>query len=245
MTAMRTISQRIALLGTVLVLAGLFTAIPAAADTTYMPWPRNDQKVYLSQSCHDRGTGACQENVGCPGHMGENVWSDRFANSSLRSSLGSGGLLDREFIVRIGDGLTSQNIANSNSWGALMHIPLHSNAVPWDCDAHYNHSTFGTWGMYVSTNGSQLASELASRIGGSSPGTNDKTVHRTDLGELNQTNAVAGYLEAEFHTYGAGVTWLHDYASWDWRLGYAVDSCRGYPRASNGGNPTGTKTCSW
>lgn len=126
-----------------------------------------------------------------------------------------------------------------------MHIPLHTNAVPWDCSSPYSYGTFGTWGMYVSTNGSQLAAQLRNRIGASSPGTNDKIVKRTDLGELNQTTAVAGYLEAEFHTFRPGMNWLHDYANWSWRLGYAVDSCRGYPRASNGGKPTGTKLCSW
>lgn len=217
----------------------------AIADTTYVPWPRNNQKVYLSQSCHDRGTGSCQENVGCSGHMGENAWSDQFAYASLRDGSGAGGLLDREYIVRLGDGLTSQNISNSNAWGALMHIPLHSNAVPWDCTSPYDASRFGTWGMYVSSSGRQLADRMQLRIGQSSPGTNDKVVYRSDLGELNQTSAVAGYLEAEFHTYGQGWRWLHDYESWDWRLGYAVDECRGYPRASNGGNPTGTKHCSW
>jgi len=217
----------------------------AVADTTFVPIPDNGEKVYLSQACHNGQTSNCQENTGCLGHMGENAWSDVFADATLRDATGSGGLLDRQYIVRIGNGTVSQNILSSDAWGAKMHIPLHSNAEPWDCMSPYNTATFGTWGMYVSTNGSQLADQLRLRIGPSSPGTNDKIVKRTDLGELNETNAVAAYLEAEFHTYGLGWPWLHDYESWDWRLGYAVDVCRGYPRDSNGDKPTAAKSCSW
>ena len=224
-------------------IAALLTTISsAAADVTYVPWPTNGEKVYLSQSCHDRGSGRCQENTGCSNHVGENAWSASLARAALRDDKGWGGLLDRQYIVRRGTSLTSQNIKSSNAWGALMHIPLHSNASPWDCTPPYKASTFGTWGMYVSNNGKQLATELVNRIGPASPGTNDKIVKRSDLGELNQTRAVAGYLEAEFHTYGAGVDWLQKVEEWDWRLGYAVDKCRGYPR--DGGKAL-SKICTW
>ncbi|MDX1511520.1 MAG: hypothetical protein R3249_09250 [Nitriliruptorales bacterium] len=238
MSALRRLLATIA--GALGVLVGMTTA--AAADVTYVPSPNNGQKVYLSQSCHDRGSGSCQDNVGCPEHIGENAWSESLARAALRDNTGWGGLLDRQYIVRRGTGLTWQNIKSSNAWGALMHIPLHSNASPWDCTAPYKDSTFGTWGMYVSNNGKQLATQLMKRIGPASPGTNDKIVKRRDLGELNQTRAVAGYLEAEFHTYGAGVEWLEDVEDWDWRLGYAVDKCRGYPRE---GGKALSKICTW
>lgn len=217
-------------------------ALPAQADSTWIPNPNNGERVYLSRSCHDRGTGSCQENIGCAGHEGENVWSSSLATSALFDRGSGAGLVNRQYLVRIGDGLTSTNIASSNAWGALMHIPLHSNAGQFDCGSSQGHN-WGTWGMYVSSRGRQLAEQLRTQIGVVSPGGNDQVVYRGDLGELTQTNAVAAYLEAEFHTYGAGVPWLQNEASWSWRIGLAVDQCRGYPRAPGG--PTRAKTCTW
>lgn len=39
----------------------------------------------------------------------------------------------------------------------------------------------------------------------------------------------AAYLEAEFHDWWGGKNWLVDYASWSWRVGWAVDAHLDYP----------------
>jgi len=225
---------------------------PADLDSVFDPEPDNGQKVYLSQACHDGNDGEpggpCIENFGKCGYMGENLWSDNATVSAIYAGTTSG-LVDREYIVRIGTGTAAANIASSNAWGALMHIPVHSNAVPEDCTAPYDAGVFGTEGLYYSTNGSQLASQFLVTVGAASPGgladEAGNLKFRSDLGELTQTNAKAAYLEAEYHTYGAGVPWLESYGTWIWRLGWAVDRCRGYPRNSNGDKPTAEKHCTW
>jgi hypothetical protein len=231
--------MRIAKLMILAVVATGAAAGSAVADTVYTPSSPNGQKVYLSQACHDRGTGVCHTNTGCNSYS-ENAGSAAIAKAALTSS--SAGLLNRGYTVRIGNGLTSQNISNSNAWRATMHIPIHSNAGTWNCTAPFNAGNGGTMTMYYSTNGSQLAQQLLNTISPSSPGTRSSLVRRTDLGELTQTNAVAGYIEAAYHTYRPDVDWLRQPASWSWRIGYGVDLCRGYPR---NGRPTATKRCTW
>lgn len=238
----------------IVTLAVAIWAVPtlsASADVIYDPSPDNGQKLYLSQACHDGQDGVpggpCISKYGCSGHMGENEWSDGATLAAIYAGTNVG-LVEREYIVRIGTGTVSQNITASNGWGALMHIPVHSNADPTDCVAPYSDTTFGTEGLYYSTNGSQLAQQFLTMIGPASPGGGTEAgnlIYRSDLGELTGTNAKAAYLEAEYHTYGAGWPWLHDYATWIWRLGAAVDRCRGYPRDFNADQPTSTKYCTW
>jgi hypothetical protein len=214
----------------------------AQADTVFTPTLPNGQKVYLSQACHNRGGPACVTNTGCFGYS-ENAGSAKIAASALHSLLGGGGLLERGYTVRIGDGLTEENISNSNDWGSTMHIPIHSNArdEP-NCTAPFTATNGGTQTMHVSTSGQELADQLLAAIGPSSPGTSDTTVRRTDLGELNDTNMPAAYLEAAYHTYGPDTNWLNNPTSWSWGIGAGVDACRGYPRA---GVITLPKKCTW
>lgn len=233
----RSPSARRLLLLTVTAGALALPAASASASTTFYPSTSNGVKIYLSQACHDRGTGACQPNYGCNGYN-ENLGSQRIANSSLYNQSGGGtGFLARGYTVRIGNQLTSQNISDSNTFKPKLHIPIHSNA-----SGSCPNSAAGTWGLYKSSNGNQFAEQLKLRVGASSPGTNDKVVYRTDLGELNQTTAVAGYLEAGFHTNTTETNWLNNYNSWSWTIAYAVETCLGYPR---NGAPTGTKHCTF
>lgn len=216
---------------------GQAQTVSRAASTTYYPSSPNGYKIYLSQACHDGGTGSCRPNYGCGGYN-ENVGSARIATSSLYNRGYGSGLLDRGYTVRIGRGFVSENITDSNNFGPKLHIPIHSNA-----SGSCPNSAAGTWALYRSTNGQDIGNELVYAIGASSPGTSDKTVYRTDLGEINNTNAVAGYLEAGFHTNQAETDWLNRYNEWSWRLGFAVDRCFGYPRGSTA--PTSTKYCAF
>ncbi|MFI9487154.1 hypothetical protein ACIG47_12260 [Promicromonospora sp. NPDC052451] len=214
----------------VLVTGGLLAVAPAAsADVTYVPEKWNGKVVYLSQACHDRGDTVCHDNTGCSG-FSENRNSYLLAMSTIRETGTSHpNLLERGYKVVRGDGLTRQNIDSSNRVGADVHVPLHSNAISKACESGFSASRYGTHAMYVSTAGRECSQKLLSAVGPSSPGTNDARQYRTDLGELNQTNAVACYLEQEFHVWNRGVYWMWNRDAWSWRIAAGIDAYLGYP----------------
>lgn len=169
--------SRVAAVATVVLLLVTLTANIAVADTTYFPSPDNGRRIYLSEACHDRGGNQCISNDGCDGYE-ENLRSEKIVYDALRSQ--NMGLLDRQYIVQIGNGLARENVASSNEFNPVLHIPVHSNARDFNCDAT-NNSYGGTWPMYVSDNGRQVANQLLHSFEPASPGTNDQLVRRTDL----------------------------------------------------------------
>lgn len=218
-----------------ILLAGI---APAFSDTTYVPTSPNGQKVYLSRSCHGSGGSSnCVTNTGCDGFSENN-------RSRLLATAVKNDLLTRGYRVRIGDQGVSGNIASSNSWNATMHIPLHSNAAgSAACAAPVDKSTRGSHALWAGNPGKKLGEAILYFLDTGSPGTDDRTVGRTDLGELNSTDAVASYLESEFHDWNRGMNWLRESNDWAWRIATGVDRCRGYPRDNSG--PTTTKSCGW
>lgn len=196
----------------------------------------NGIRIYLSQACHNRGGPTCKPNFGCFGYN-ENAGSGAIAQSAARF------LAQRGYTVKIGTGLTEDNIRDANAFGALIHIPIHSNAGTRDCGST-NPRHGGTLVMhYGGPTDDQLARIMAAEVGAVSPGTSDGTAVRRDLGEINQTTAHAAYLEAGYHTYGQDVTFLNNPGTWAYTIARAVDRCRGFPR--NGPAPTRAKECSW
>jgi hypothetical protein len=229
----------------VTILAVFFTpAQVARADALYDPYGNwNGYKVYLSPARHDDAgsRGECQgnnENI-----MAYNVASvaangdyyrDVFDPSSTFRNLRA-----RGYKVRIGTGTLRSAIDNSNAWGANLHIPIHSNAkgTASNC-TRTDVASFGTVTIYRDGNANQqrLAGWLRDIVGPSSPGTTDYSCWNPgnpcttiDLGELREVNAVAGYLESEFHDWNTGVNWLSQ-SYWPWRIGSAVDNYTGFPR---------------
>jgi hypothetical protein len=213
------------------VLVGL--ASPASADTTYNPpsgtW--NGEIIFLSQACHDGNDdvpgGPCITNYGCNSYS-ENAES---AVIAVQAILGSGpgwNLLERGYKVIRGTGTVGHNISASNSAGADLHVPLHTNGRTENC-SNSTASLHGTQVLYVSTSGSACATDILTGLGSASPGTSDQKIYRTNLGELNSTTAVACYLEADYHTWNLGVSWILDEVNWTWRLGYGIDTYLGYP----------------
>ncbi|GHH67304.1 hypothetical protein GCM10017772_08840 [Promicromonospora soli] len=230
--AVRTTLRRLLSVAVAILLGGgglLAAAPPAAADVTYVPEKWNGKVIYLSQACHDRGDTVCHTNTGCDGFSenGNSYW--------LAMSLVRGGhpnhlnLLERGYKVVRGNGLTRQNIDSSNRVGADLHIPLHSNAISSSCEKGHSAERYGTHAMYVSTPGERCAAQLVARVGASSPGGNDARQYRTDLGELNQTSAVACYLEQEYHVWQQGVDWMRLRSAWSWRIAGSIDEYMGYP----------------
>lgn len=195
--------------------------------------------IYLSKACHNAaGSTLCRENVGCDGY-GENAGSGVIARWAANSFTARG------YMVRIGTGSREANISESNALGALIHIPIHSNAGTWDCNAASTAFTRG--GTLVMHYGgpadNQLAWLMRLEVGNRSPGTSDGIAVRRDLAEITQTSARVAYLEAAYHTFGPDVAFLRNPGAWASSIAQAVDRCRGFPR--NGATPTRTKECSW
>ncbi|HEX6289507.1 MAG TPA: hypothetical protein VFZ66_09970 [Herpetosiphonaceae bacterium] len=219
------------------------TAERAQADYLYDPYGTwNGHKIYLSPARHT-DTGARGE---CGGNS-ENTMAYNAANNATNGNYYNDvydpsspyrNLRSRGYQVRIGDTTYRAAIDNSNAWGANIHIPMHSNAdVSGQC-TRTDATRFGTVTIYrdTSMNGRVFAETLNEKVGPSSPGTRDFSCKNPgdpctviDLAELRETNAVAGYLESEFHTWNTGVNWLKQ-PSWPWRVGWAVDAYLGYPR---------------
>jgi len=221
----------------------------AASDLTYDPlmtW--NGKKVYLSPARHSDagGRGECQDGNGM-GSLNENTAAFRFAYYAASgdyigdstTSNAYRNLRTRGYKVRIGRGTVSSAISNSNAWGATVHIPIHSNARPENCNdtTASSHGTHVIYKSYGSNGGEGLAGYIKDTIGASSPGTNDLICHNssdctifTCLGELCNTNAKAAYLEREFHTWNLGAKWMATDQYNTWRLGWAIDQFLGYPR---------------
>lgn len=214
------------------------------ADLIYEPYgPWNGYRIYLSPARHDN-SGARGE---C-GTLGENdlaywvAWdatNGSYYNDVYDPSSPNRNLLARGYRVRIGRGTVSSAITNSNTWGADIHIPIHSNADFHDQCFRTTGSQFGTLVIYwsTSTNGRNLAIRLRDTVGPSSPGAFDRTCPNpgdpctsvTRLGELGDTAAVAAYLETEYHTWTTGYNWIYNSPVWAWRIGAAVDAHLNYP----------------
>lgn len=222
--------------------------VAGAADLLYDPYGSwNGKKIYLSPARHsDSGSrGEC-------GSLGENdlayyaAWyatNGSYYSDSYNPSSSYRNLRARGYKVRIGRGTVSSAINNSNSWGATLHIPMHSNADVYNGCSRTGTSGFGTNVIYWHTSGGgpNLADELVYTVGSASgmtsPGTNDYKCYNPGhpcttitLGELRYTYAVAAYMESEFHTWNTGYGWLDDSHYWAWRLGWAIDMHLGYPR---------------
>jgi hypothetical protein len=172
--------------------------------------------------------GSCITNHGCGGYS-ENAQSEATALHAINGVRDDRlNLLERGYRVRRGTGTLNQNVNSSNNYGAHLHIPVHSNARNEKCD-NADDTRHGTLMMYVSTAGRECAASFVRWFGPASPGTNDVSSYRSNLGELNNTNAPACYLEMEFHTWNTGKNWLTGEHAYSWRIGKSIDQYLGYP----------------
>jgi len=197
----------------------------------------NGYKVFLSPAYHTATPGArgeCQNKV-------ERYMAQNNATEAGFEHWSGFSITERGFKVAIGFGSPTANKNDSNSWGADIHVLMHSNSSPGGCGAISTGSA-GTHVIYKSTSGSTLAGHMRDKVGtatgsyGSpSPGTNDLKCHVSSnctipdcLIELCSTTAVAAYLEQEFHNWDSGINWLVA-TNWQERIGWAIDVHLGYP----------------
>lgn len=158
-------------------------------------------KVYLSPSSQSG-------NIGCHGYV-ESQGARVIAEAAAGALDARGG-----YEVRIGSGDAAANAADSNAWGADLHIPIHSNARPGvgSCEEGAPPDHGGTLVMYYpgSDAGQQLAAAILSAVRPLSPGTSDTMRAEAGWIELNSTNAVAAYAEMGFHTHPEDARWLKE-----------------------------------
>lgn len=95
------------------------------------------------------------------------------------------------------------SIKENNSWGADLHIPIHTNA--------FNGQTLGgTLVMIYSsaTENKKAGESILNAVAPISPGPDYSLRANPGLAELNGTKAIAVYLEVEFHDNTTGANWI-------------------------------------
>lgn len=97
----------------------------------------------------------------------------------------------------------STSIAESNQWGADLHLPIHTNAFN-------GKTTGGTLVMLYAdrTENNKAGKALLDALSPLSPGSDYSIRYNSGLAELNSTDALAVYLEVEFHDTQEGAKWI-------------------------------------
>lgn len=148
------------------------------------------KKIYLSPSNQNRNTYAV-------GGTNEMAQCDKIAAATATALKRCG------FDVKVGkSGDTMQNrCSESDSFGADIHMPIHTNA--------YNGSyTGGTRIFCLNSNGKGACDKVLKYLGAISPGTADSIRYETGLYEINVPRALTVYVECEFHDTTTGANWI-------------------------------------
>lgn len=96
-------------------------------------------------------------------------------------------------------------VSESNSWGADLHIPIHSNA--------FNGAVLGGTLVMIYSNATEnikAGKTILDAVAPISPGPDYALRVNAGLIELNSTKAIAVYLEVEFHDELKGAQWIID-----------------------------------
>lgn len=99
--------------------------------------------------------------------------------------------------------LMSASIAQSNSWGADLHLPIHTNAANGRCA--------GTMCMVYSRSAANMkyAEPIYRAVQSVTPGKTEYGIREyPELAELNGTNCIAVYTEVDFHDNPSVAKWL-------------------------------------
>ena len=162
------------------------------------------KRIYLSPSnqfSNSYATGSTNEMAQC----------NKIANATATALKRCG------FEVKVGkSGDSMQNrCAESDSFNADIHMPIHTNA--------YNGQvTGGTRIFCLNSNGRKACQAILNELGKISPGTADSITYQTGLYEINVPKALTVYVECEFHDTKTGASWIINNAA---KIGEAI--CKG------------------
>lgn len=150
----------------------------------------SDVKIYLSPSNQ-------YSNYYATGNTTEMEQCDKIAEKTAEY------LEDMGFAVMVGQsGDTMDNrCAESDDFGADMHIPIHTNAL----DGTY---TGGTHVYVYSEDEETIANYFYEELGSISPGDDDRIEYKPELFEIYTPAATTVYLECEFHDTEQGAKWI-------------------------------------
>lgn len=158
-------------------------------------------KIYLSPSAQPANSYAA-------GNTNEQVQCNRIAEAAKTALVRCGFAVKK---APEGQGY-KENVAESNAWGADLHIPIHTNAG-------------GGAGTVVFVHGGtakqmQYAKPIYDEVQATSPGTTDYGVRvNSGLYELGYTTATAVYVECEFHDRADLAAWIIEHTT---ELGEAI-----------------------
>lgn len=147
-------------------------------------------KVYLSPSCQ-------YDNAYAYGNTTEAVQCIKIANA-CKTALERCGIS----VKMPSDNSLVNRCAESDKWGADLHVPIHTNA--------FNKKTTGTRVYYYdgSAKGYNAAKAIYSVLAPFTPGTSESVSANNGLLEVNTPNAPTAYVEVEFHDVQLIAKWI-------------------------------------
>jgi len=153
------------------------------------------KKIYLSPSDQNANKYAY-------GNTTENVQCCRIADACEKALVRCGFL-----VMNNQTGTMEERVAESNAWGADLHIPIHTNA--------FNGEVSGTRMFYFSegSEGKSACTKIFSRLSAVTPGTSDNISAYPTLYELRKTTMPAVYVEAEFHDVPDVAKWIIEHVT--------------------------------
>ena len=95
-----------------------------------------------------------------------------------------------------------ERTAQSNQWGADLHLPIHTNA--------YNKKVQGTRIYCYNTTGEgyKASKAIMAALKPITPGSSDSINARDNLYEINKANAPVAYIEVAFHDHEIEAPWI-------------------------------------
>ena len=147
-------------------------------------------KVYLSPSCQ-------YDNAYAYGNTTEAVQCIKIANA-CKTALERSGIS----VKMPSDNSLVNRCAESDKWGADLHVPIHTNA--------YNKKSTGTRVYYYdgSTKGYNAAKAIYSVLAPFTPGTSESVSANNGLLEVNRPTAPTAYVEVDFHDVPSIAKWI-------------------------------------
>ncbi len=147
-------------------------------------------KVYLSPSCQ-------YDNAYAYGNTTEAVQCIKIANA-CKTALERSGIS----VKMPSDNSLVNRCAESDKWGADLHVPIHTNA--------FNKKTTGTRVYYYdgSAKGYNAAKAIYSVLAPFTPGTSEGVSANNGLLEVNRPTAPTAYVEVDFHDVPSIAKWI-------------------------------------